>query len=116
MAYFADLTPYAYLPPSRFTEGHNAVNIGWLDRSEPMEVGPVDLSFAAQLTEICASPVNLCRGWHTCQWCAKAHGNGEIRVTGADGTVYAAPILIAHYVSVHGYQPPKEFIQAVMTV
>ena len=32
---------------------------------------------------------------------------------GADGTTYAAPNLIYHYVA-DGYLPPDEFIQAVM--
>jgi len=41
-------------------------------------------------------------------------GSAEIRVVGQDGTVYAAPDLIYHYVVVHDYRPPEEFIQAVM--
>ena len=41
-------------------------------------------------------------------------GNGEIRVTGEDGTVYAAPTMIAHYVAEHHYLPPQEFVDAVL--
>jgi hypothetical protein len=40
-------------------------------------------------------------------------GSGEIRVPG-DRKVYAAPILIHHYVEAHGYKPPEEFIEAVI--
>jgi hypothetical protein len=40
-------------------------------------------------------------------------GNGEIRVRGADGTLYAAPSLIAHYVADHSYLPPDGFIDAI---
>ncbi len=35
-------------------------------------------------------------------------------MVGQDGTVYAAPDLIYHYVVAHHYRPPDEFIQAVM--
>jgi hypothetical protein len=41
-------------------------------------------------------------------------GNGEIRVIGASA-IYAAPTLIYHYVVAHSYQPPEEFIEAVLT-
>ena len=37
-----------------------------------------------------------------------------MRVWGKDGNVYAAPSLIFHYILQHGYQPPQEFIDAVM--
>lgn len=42
-------------------------------------------------------------------------GNGEIRVAGAGGQVYAAPTLIYHYVADHHYKPPAEFVRAVLT-
>lgn len=34
----------------------------------------------------------------------------------ANGRAYAGPTMILHYVVAHGYQPPQEFIQAVMSV
>jgi len=42
-------------------------------------------------------------------------GNGEIRVPAADGSLFAAPTLIGHYVAVHGYLPPAEFLYALNT-
>ena len=42
-------------------------------------------------------------------------GNGEIRVAGSAGVVYVAPVLVAHYVEVHNYCPPEEFIVAVIS-
>jgi hypothetical protein len=45
--------------------------------------------------------------------CEQALGNGEIRVRGADGTLYAAPSLIAHYIAEHSYLPPGGFIEAI---
>ena len=41
-------------------------------------------------------------------------GNGEIRITAANGTIYVAPVLILHYVVAHGYQPPQEFVDAAI--
>jgi hypothetical protein len=70
--------------------------------------------------------MNATRGIHFCDLCppaehsassvvsARARGNAEIRVVGADGTRYAAPTLLHHYVLVHGYGPPQEFVDALM--
>jgi hypothetical protein len=43
-----------------------------------------------------------------------ALGDAEIRVTGRDGTVYAAPSLVAHYIAEHSYRPPDGFIEALL--
>jgi hypothetical protein len=40
-------------------------------------------------------------------------GSAEIRVFGKDELIYAAPNLIYHYVSVHHYRPPDEFLEAL---
>jgi hypothetical protein len=67
------------------------------------------------------------RGWHRCDLCVDAPyplameidgvtvplGDAEIRVRGRNGTTYAAPSLIAHYVAEHHYAPPEEFLAAV---
>ena len=77
--------------------------------------------------------VLIMRGFHNCEFCAlswnewgKQHpnygenaglmgiGNGEIRVIG-NSMLYAAPALIYHYVIEHNYQPPQEFIDAILT-
>lgn len=75
------------------------------------------------------------RGYHYCQFCPGAaepprvvredmrgyeapdvaRGNGEIWLTGVDGTTFAAPVLIGHYVEDHRYLPPDGFIEAVRT-
>ena len=44
----------------------------------------------------------------------RERGNGQIRVKGPNGTCYAAPALISHYVEIHEYKPPAEFIEAVV--
>ncbi|WP_278263247.1 hypothetical protein [Nocardia sp. AG03] len=44
----------------------------------------------------------------------EALGNGEILVRGAVGECYIAPVMIIHYVLLHNYLPPREFIDAVL--
>jgi hypothetical protein len=61
--------------------------------------------------------VYLHRGVHPCWYCGQWHryveGNGQIRVQGSNGILFAAPILVHHYVTHHRYLPPREFIDAV---
>lgn len=96
-------------------------------------VGAAPETFVNALRRLAKSPENLYRGYHTCEFCPEpplvvdatgrrvisppgdTMGNGEIRVAGANGVVYVAPVLIAHYVEVHSYRPPDEFIQAVVS-
>ncbi|MCX4824617.1 hypothetical protein OG883_33135 [Streptomyces sp. NBC_01142] len=63
------------------------------------------------------------RGYHFCPWCPARRvgarvdgprGSAEIRVEG-NGVAYAAPELIAHYVEVHDYLPPADFVEAVLS-
>lgn len=130
--HFADLSPYTYATNSRrplVDEAPQSLNIGWLATEYPYTQGDVADDFMARLWTFCHTPVNLMRGFHECDLCAdptlaylKAHrggeeigmGNGEIWVFGDDGKVYVAPTLIYHYIAQHHYQPPKQFIRAVL--
>lgn len=64
------------------------------------------------------------RGFHRCEFCSDdqifANKNGVARMLGSaevwlpgEGVLYAAPNLIVHYIGVHGYQPPDEYIRAI---
>jgi len=126
MTYFEDLTPYAFL--DEVTEP--ALNVGWLDMKHDFPRGPVPDGFADALAELLVTKqVNLTRGWHRCNLGGCAHpdrpvarsggaeqtlGFAEVWPVGADGTAYAAPTLIHHYVVEHGYRPPDAFIAAVL--
>jgi hypothetical protein len=46
------------------------------------------------------------------RWAEQREGNGEIWVPG-DDVIYAAPVLIVHYIEEHGYLPPPQFLKAV---
>jgi hypothetical protein len=124
VTHFADLSPYSYLK----SQTGSALNVGWLGRSHPFPVGDVPDGVVTKLLRLAANEaVNRTRGWHECELCETpdypttmeidgktlALGDAEIRVTGADGTVYAAPTMIAHYIAEHSYLPPPEFLEAL---
>jgi hypothetical protein len=125
MPYYADLTPYVYLPEPA---DHPAHNVGWLDGEHPFPTGPVPAGFVDRLARLAVrEPVHRTRGWQECELCDVEYpteievdgerqpiGDAEIRVTGADGRRYAAPTLVVHYVAAHGYRPPDDFVDAVM--
>jgi len=41
-------------------------------------------------------------------------GSAEVWVEGRSGRMYASPNLIYHYIRDCGYQPPAEYVQAVL--
>lgn len=120
--YFKDLTKYKYM------ETEDSLNIGWLEKGHSFNKGNVSGEFMEKLWKYLRYPVQVCRGFHSCDLCKKQIqtvpvvefkgqkrkvGYYEIRVWGKDGNMYAAPSLIFHYILQHGYQPPQEFIDAV---
>jgi len=114
MAYYEDLSPYEYCGKD------GSINIGWLEQGREFRTGEVNPIIVRNLHDIKRSMVSFrrMRGYHKCDLCGKQHGvvdgNGEIRVVGGDGTVYASPALITHYIIEHGYMPPDCFLDAVM--
>jgi hypothetical protein len=135
VAYFPDLAPYAY--------GHGphpgVIHVGWLDGEHPFSKGPVERWLVEKMKTLAVNPVALHRGQHICEvcvqpgdlertrlpdrvvldpncswvrWAEQRWGNGEIRVAG-DGVVFAAPVLIVHYIEERDYLPPDQFLKAV---
>ncbi len=129
MTYFADLTTYRY---ARYPDEQAALNIGWLSGTMPYDSGDVPPEFVERLAAYCTAHLfHLFFGYHECEFCfpdgprtsyssreeffeAVGMGDGEIRVPGVGGRVYAAPAMIYHYVAEHHYRPPDEFIDAVL--
>jgi hypothetical protein len=124
VTYYADGSPYSYVPGSE----ESVVNVGWLAATHPYSTGDVAIEIVHDLLRIVARhPVNRMRGWHRCDLCAEPAypvcmgvdsvtvnlGDADLRVRGRDGTIYAAPSLIAHYIAEHNYAPPDEFLVAV---
>jgi hypothetical protein len=129
MTYYKDLTPYSY------HGNEQSLNIGWLCKEERMIVGEIPLEFQEKLHGFCLDEnvVKIMRGFQECEFCqlpwgewSRNHptdgensgwmsiGDGEIRIIGK-GVIYAAPTLVYHYVVVHYYTPPQEFVEAVLT-
>jgi len=138
MTYFKDLTFFRYSDATwAFNEGipYIFLNIGWLDSEHPYTTGePREKDLLTYvLSRHCEFPVNMCRGTHRCHFCQfppdcyKAvpeplmhHGkqinvgNGEIFIRGMNNLVYVAPTMIYHYIRDHNYNPPEEFVDAVL--
>ncbi|SRR5258708_5653988 len=123
MTFFADLTSYLYLPGRPA-----ALNIGWLDRSHAFVVGKVRAELREKLLQLAATaPVNQTRGYHVCDLCPdttsqpsarwgntiRTLGSAEIWVATKNGVPYACPDMIVHFVEVHYYRPPVEFLEAL---
>src|SRR5260370_18043051 len=122
MAYFKDLCDYAY-PPGFIRPG---TNVGWLARGHTFPTMTPDEDILDLLWSYCSISVVQTRGGHDCEFCPVGSaryferngqrlllGTAEMRVFSRDGRIYAAPTLIYHYVVVHHYKPPDEFLQAL---
>jgi hypothetical protein len=139
VAYFEDLRTYSYSDVDiiemdwgwlQFRPGYDRINVGWLDAAHAFEEGPTPSWFANALLDIIAAPpTNARRGYHQCPFCPKRSegsmlsvdhpsgtlwlGHAEIRVPSGPDVMFAAPSLIWHYITVHSYRPPANFIEAV---
>lgn len=132
MAWFADLSPYTYLPEA-VPPDQPVLTVGWLAPEHEFPVGAVSKEFTDKFADICATQgfYARTRGFHDCELphdhgepkelftIAKTGervelGNAEVRVTAESGAILAAPNLIWHYVDYHHYLPPQEFIEAVL--
>jgi hypothetical protein len=118
VTFYEDLSPYTHYGAD---SGASVRNVGWLEADRPFPVGPVGSPlaqrvFLSRLTAAAAAPTGpMFVGTHRCGLCPAGgpSGSGEIRATMEDGTVLAAPALVAHYVEDHGYRPPDAFVAAV---
>lgn len=125
--YFPDLSPYTYMQRE---PDPNLVTVGWLDAEHDFPTGPISDELLQRLLVLCFSPVNGTRGIHpspfiphdprgySVQYKGRhiALGFAEIRVVGKNGRVYAAPNLIYHYIKDCKYLPPKEFLDALLSM
>lgn len=136
MAYFPDLSPYAYGLESHL----GVVHVGWLTKTHLHPEGHVEARLIQKIKLLASRPMRLSRGRHICElcseppidlvktylpngivvdpncswarWIGERSGNGEIWVS-REKITYAAPVLIAHYIEEHGYLPPEQFLKAI---
>lgn len=130
--FYEDLTKYDYQVEDSFTDRESGfyglsyrpayirVNVRWLEAGRPYPTGPVPAAFTEKLKALQAVQwMNVCLGLHECDLCPPddaPEGNGEVRVPGPPEIAYAAPFLVTHYITAHGYRPPQVFIDAVLAV
>lgn len=124
MAHYDDLSEYCYLRRHFYVSG--TVNIGWLGASPDFPQMDPDEGLLDLVWNYSKISVAQTRGIHQCEYCsarrsdvAQRHGemrllgSAEIRVISGTGAIYAAPDLIYHYMAVHRYKPPDQFIIAL---
>jgi len=94
-----------------------------IEKMKRLAAKPVELYRGKHLCELCPEPPGLvrsnlpsrvvmdpaCSWW---RWAEPRSSNGEIRVSHG-GVLFAAPVLIIHYIEAHGYVPPAEFLKAI---
>jgi hypothetical protein len=123
MTYFLDLSDYEYIQECIRP---NTLNIGWLSEEQDFEKEAPSESDLDLIWAACKISVAKTRGLHRCEFCSGTEslvsirkesnlllGDAEIRVFASDGKIYAAPNLIFHYMSVHHYVPPSEFLHSL---
>lgn len=101
--------------------------IGWLEHPEPFTTGVASIEFATKLKMIVehtrsAYPHFGFRGVKECSLCLAANlkspgpiwSQENIFIPGS-GVVYVAPGGITHYVEIHAYFPPSEFVESVLS-
>jgi hypothetical protein len=98
--------------------------IGWLESGHAFNSGATPLGLVEQLGALMDGAKSVFRqyhfrGLHDCTLCipgpgarlAQSHINLLIP---AKRTVFACPTAIIHYLTVHSYLPPSEFVDAVL--
>ncbi len=127
MAVFEDLGPIDYFPVA---DASALRAIGWLGRGREFPRGEVSREFFEKLCALLIDPWQpmASAGISPCDLCQFSGGPGRLRVgevtvalgsanlfVPGRGFIYVAPSLVAHYIDAHGYRPPEEFIEAVLS-
>jgi hypothetical protein len=116
MTWCADLGPNTMIH-----SGPHVRAIGWLSAKHPYPTGIVSPEILGRIREFCQrwprglEPLHwgaFC-GMHTCELCGSCRTSGNVGLP-ANGLLYVFPEMLEHYVAIHGYLPPSEFLDAVM--
>lgn len=128
MTCFSDLTAYSHQIEPFTLAG--VKNVGWIDVESLFPLGDVPEKSLLKLTRLASGNgvfrplVEPVRELHACQICGalqlrdsvgNALPNAELWIP-ANGVIYAAPVMILHFIAVHNYLPPEEFIAAIDAV
>lgn len=124
---FVDMSFYSYCLESSLK---NVLNVGWLSGQEKL---PERKSLPEEVIEKLGSiinsedpanyRINMTRGIHPCEFCGRRSfelsyiGSCEVLIPEpARNIFFATPSMVYHYIKDHGYEPPKEFVDAVMKI
>lgn len=122
--HYPDMTPYTYYSQRPFP---NVRNVGWLDLHNKYVKGPIGAAVLDKLSDAMVGNanvnihVNKIRGIHPCNLCDLDHfdnpkleiGSTEIWLPDGSGGYLASPSMLIHYMTVHEYYPPRQFIAAI---
>ena len=123
--FFTDLTSYSYQIAPFTLEG--VKNVGWLDFDSGFPLGDMPRPVFQKLKKLAGGSgdfqplVEPIRALTICQECGvlqllssagKILPSAELWISSHE-TIYAVPIMILHFIEVHNYLPPAEFIAAV---
>lgn len=112
MTWFADLSPCEY-----FGASGAVLAVGWLERGHDFPRGETPRDVYDRLCALFVEPFQpvVFPGSHTCNLCQfDGHeGHSNLFVPG-DGSLFAAPQLLLHYIGAHFYAPPPAFQRAVL--
>lgn len=95
------------------------IAIGYLNSSEPYDIGEVPINFIKKLTQIYHTGVILASlGHHDCELCVDkepATSSSEKIIRDEKNKVeYIFPEMIFHYIEEHKFKPSQEFINFIM--
>lgn len=95
------------------------IAVGYLILDEEFEKGKVPKEFIEKLRLLWSEGITLASlGYHTCEFCKgknKATSSSEKTLIDKENNIqYIFPEMIFHYIEVHNYLPPLNFIKFVM--
>ena len=116
MSHFPDMGTRAMVASGPYVRA-----VGWLHPDHSYSRGPVAAPFLERLRVFAKAGWRCCdtlgfvsyRGIHNCEFCDGAIGHGNIGIP-CDDLLFVMPEMIVHYIERHDYQPPDEFVEAVM--
>lgn len=116
------MTWYADLSRHTMTEsGPHVRAVGWLHPDHLYPRGTPPAVFVEQLDMLVRTASASMKdldwpyflGIHQCEFCGEVSGYCNFGVPAGD-LLYVAPEMILHYVTAHGYLPPRPFVDASM--
>jgi hypothetical protein len=115
MSWFPDLGTVTMID-----SGEHVRAVGWLSAKQPFPVGEVPTEFLGRLQQFAskwgdsvdALGWGVYMGLHCCELCGGSTTSGNFGVPHGD-LLFVAPQMISHYIEVHRYRPPAQFVTAV---